>query len=230
MKQQNVTRLYHDRKYVLEPIDLQLNDKPVTLTAKVISVNDDQYELQSVAGRFFSQCAFSCLVKPETGDKVAYLKDEVGCCYVLNILERESKHMSLKIPGDLKMQTENGQLLMAASKGVNLVTKNTCSIVAEKFSALASEGNINIKNLKANGENLDSTINEINVIANSVTTVAGLLMQRVKNSFRAIEVLEKIEAGQMLTTAKKLFSVRSKQTMVTAEQDVKIDGERVHIG
>jgi len=230
MKQQNVTRLYHDSNYILEPIDLQLNEEPVILTAIVISVNDDQYELQSVAGRFFSQCAFSCLVKPEAGDKVTYLKDETGCCYVLNILKRESRNMSLKIPGDLDMQAENGQLTMTASVGLNLVSKNSCSIITEKFNTIASEADMNIKNIKANGERLDSTVNEINVIAHSVTTVAGLIMQRVKNCFRAVEVLEKIEAGQMITSVKKLFSVRSKQTMVTAEQDVKIDGERVHIG
>ena len=201
-----------------------------TPTAFVKSNDGDVFELQSGENCFQAQRAFSCLVYPETGDKVSYLHDEQGTPYITHVLQRDSHNMSMKIPGNLDLQADNGQVTIAASERLNMISGQSCSLAARNLHAMADEGNFNIKKVKARGDSLDSTINEISVIARSVSTVAGLLMQRVRNSFRSVEVLEKVEAGEMISSVKKLFSLRAKQTMLTAEQDVKIDGDRVHIG
>jgi hypothetical protein len=226
MKQQNVAEIFTGTECLSQPVE----HKPAILTATVKTVRDDQIELHSIHSVFNARCAFSCLVSPEPGDKVSYLRDEHGKTYVLHVLERNSKHMSIKLPGNLDIQAKDGDLNLATSRELNMVSAKTCSLTANKISALASQGEFNIRNMRAQGAHLDSTINEINIVAQSITTIAGLLMQRVKNSIRAIEVLEKLDAGEVICNVKKLFSLRSRQTMLTAEQDVKIDGERVHIG
>jgi hypothetical protein len=207
-----------------------LAHETVSLTARITSLAGDKFEIDTGAERFCATRAFGCLLMPEVGDKVAYLKDEQGIRYIVNVLERETDTITIQIPGNLKFLAENGQLDFFAKEGVEIISEKTCSFNASKFKVLATEGEMNIQKLKANGDILDSTINEIHIIASSVTTVAELLMQKAKNSFRVIEVLDNIEAGQVLHSVKKLFSLRSKQTILTSEQDVKIDGARVHIG
>ena len=207
-----------------------LTHPSTTPTALVKSNSGDVFELASGDHCFQAHLAFSCLVHPEAGDKVSYLHDDQGIAYITHVLHRDSRNMSMKIPGNLDIQADHGQLTFAASERLNMISGQSCSLAAKKLHAMAEEGNFSITRARASGESLDSTIKEISIIANSVSTVADLLMQRVRNSVRSVEVLDKVDAGEMISSVKKLFSLRAKQTMVTAEQDVKIDGDRVHIG
>ena len=67
-------------------------------------------------------------------------------------------------------------------------------------------------------------------ISDAVDVVAQRATQRLKSCYRWVEEIEHITAGQMIHKVSNLFSVRARQTAITAKDDVKIDGERVHLG
>ncbi len=45
-----------------------------------------------------------------------------------------------------------------------------------------------------------------------------------------IEGVDQTKAGDVLTTIKNLFSLRSRQSAILAKKDIKIDAERIHMG
>ena len=205
------------------------NTSPM-FTALVSQCDDKSFMLEIDNMRFPARCAFSCLVAPQAGDRVAVMEDTTGHCYILHVLERQSQDITVQVPGNLTFKSSQGAITLAAHTDVNFAASKSCSLLAGKIGMVAERADIAVQSVTASGRELTSTVASINVVARSVTTVADYLMQQARNSVRSIEMLDRVSAGEMITSVKKLFSLRSKQTMLTAEQDVKIDGERIHMG
>ena len=60
--------------------------------------------------------------------------------------------------------------------------------------------------------------------------VTDRLTQRIKNSFKTVEGLDQQTSLNFLQTIGKTLSIRSRDAVITARKDVKIDGERIHMG
>jgi hypothetical protein len=56
------------------------------------------------------------------------------------------------------------------------------------------------------------------------------MIQRIKDSFRIIERIEQVSAVDIIQNIKNAFIQRSRQVDITAKSDVKINGERIHMG
>jgi len=56
------------------------------------------------------------------------------------------------------------------------------------------------------------------------------MIQRIKDSFRIIERIEQVSAVDIIQNIKNAFIQRSRQVDITAKSDVKINGDRIHMG
>ena len=198
-------------------------------TAVVIEDNAEQVTLEDHGLRFQARPAVSCLVAPQKGDRVAVMDD--GCCgyYILHVLERDCSDVAIEVRGALRMRAGKG-ISLAARQSVDLAAAAGCTLSGKTIGMVAEEASVCVRKLRASGHELLSNYAKVNVIARWLGTVADTVMQQARNSVRNIEMLDKQQAGESITHVRKLFSLRAKQAMLTAEQDVKVDGERIHMG
>lgn len=189
------------------------------------------YVVHGPSGIIVATVAFSCLVKPMAGDKVMYTRDPQEGCYILAILERPtSPDAVLSFPGDVVVEAAKGHMTISAASGIDMATGAAVSLRASDINLSAAKGQFNMLEMQASADSFTGTLNRVRLVSDAVDVVANRLTERLKTCYRWVEEIEHVTAGQMISTIRNLFSVRARQSAITAKEDVKIDGERVHIG
>lgn len=192
---------------------------------------DDQYVLDNQSGQFSAIRAFSCMLKPEIGDKVIYSSDDNNQSYILSILHRPGQQSAkMNFEGDLLINSERGDISIASPGGLQFVSSQNIDLISDDLNVIAKKAVLNLDDTLAVGRKMTGNISRINLFAQSIDTVADRVTQKLQNSFRLISGIDQCKAGDILTTVKNLFSVRARQSSMLAKDDVKIDAKRIHMG
>ncbi|AUX31882.1 MULTISPECIES: DUF3540 domain-containing protein [Sorangium] len=80
------------------------------------------------------------------------------------------------------------------------------------------------------GVQLSAAVEQVKVVADRMETLATHVFERLKRSFRRVEDLDELLAGRVRTRASGAYSVKGGHASIEAEDDVKIDGKRIHLG
>ena len=198
----------------------------------VVSVEQDaSLSVRTGLGTYRARRAFSCLVEPMVGDVVLLSGLPDGACYVLAVLEREADAPArLVADGDLEIRLTQGRFVVAAQEGVDLISAKEVTVAAGGLRVTADEGNVVFRQLSVLGSFVRAEFDRIKVLAESCDTVLERLLQRVKRSYRFVEEHDQVRAAQIDYAAENNASIRGENTLVTAKDLVKIDGEQVHLG
>lgn len=185
-----------------------------------ISVDDASYSAKK---------ATSCLHAPEPGDKVLLLlgKEE---CYILAILEKKESSSKLVFDGDTEFISKNGRIRMASQQGLEFLTTGTLNFTTPSLQLAAEEGTVNINKLTVLGSYLLSKLAQIKIIGGSLDALYERYRQKTKRSYREVTETDYVKAEQLDYTADSLMSLHGKYSFINAEEDVKINGERIHMG
>lgn len=111
--------------------------------------------------------------------------------------------------GDLELRAEHGRIALRAAEGIDLET--------------AGEVRIEAKALRTVVELLQQT-------AGVVEQRAERWIERLGSVFREIEGLSQTRARRVRTIARETMQLLGKRTVLKAEGDMKINGERIHLG
>jgi hypothetical protein len=191
-------------------------------TGTVQTCDGDQFRIFTQAEQISAAKAFSCLVEPQPGDIVLFSREPGRKNHILSITERpDDVNASLKFPGEVTLN---------AAQGLNLSSAQDITLASEQITVLASTGLLSIDSLNAVGTKLMAKIDHVQTVAETVETVAGQLLQKLKNSFRLVEGVDQTRAQDVITTVRNLYSMRSKQAAILAKKDIKVDAERIHMG
>lgn len=198
----------------------------------VISESEESYfAVETNSGTWKAKQATSCLIQPLVGDKVLVSVDPSNGCYVLAILERQKgKTYSLAFDSDVELKVSNGRFTLASQEGLDLASAKDVNLVSSDLKVYSTRGEVGVDRLFFLGSFLQAQLERISLIAGVFDSVLERLSQKVKWSYRTIEESEHVKAGGLHYVAKKLLSLRGKYSMITAKKDVKIDGERIHMG
>jgi len=184
----------------------------------------------AAAGVVAAKRSFSCLVEPLPGDMVVVSRAASGC-YILAILERHGdQHACLAFEGDVDLRLKQGRLRVAAQEGIDLVTAKDTALVSPELSINSVQAEVSIQQLSFFGTFLQGQIERIKLIGQACDSIFERVSQRVKRSYRWVEELEQLRAGQLNYLVKKLMSLRGKYSVLTAEEDVRIDGDKILMG
>jgi len=198
---------------------------------KIKAFEDMSFVVEADSGLYRAKQAVSCLVRPEIEDRVLVAWNSVGECYILAILERAgSEKTSLSFQGDVDLRVMEGRLRVVAQDGVDLASSKDISLNSSSLKVYSSEGEMTIERLIFLGSLFHGQVEKIKLIANSFDSVVERLSQRIKRAYRFVEELDQLKAGSLNYLVKKALSLRGKYSLFTAEEDVKIDGERIHMG
>jgi hypothetical protein len=204
---------------------------PIIRAADVVSLSPAGAQIRVDGVKQAARVAFSCLVRPEPGDRVLCTCDESGVFYILGIIDRPaSRRMTLSFPADATLQAENGSLQMVSGRSLTLAAADSLSCVSETAVHKSREAVVNYDTVLANGDDLQANFNTVRLIGRVVNTMARQLIQRVKNYIRHSEDHDQVNAGQMTRKVDGLYAMDSRHTVMVSRKDTKIDGERIHMG
>jgi len=206
-------------------------EKTEICTGQILGVDDQVYQILGSEGEYSATRAFSCIVQPQQGDKVLFSVNSVRQCHILSIIERpDSNDTRLMFPGDVVLSASKGQLKINGKQGVTINSERCISQTSEEYNLIADKAIFGIDSLTAIGSRLVTKITDLQTYAGTIETVAGNLLQKVKNSVRLIEGVDQSRSRDAIHTVKNLFSLRSNQAAIVAKKDIKVDAERIHMG
>jgi hypothetical protein len=210
----------------------QLNSEQVLLAyGKVIHFEEPYFRIETGSGIQTATKSFTCLVEPLPGDMVLISQDMSGKCYILNILERDdASQTSLVFDGDVELKAKAGRLQLAAQEGIDLVSAKETALVSPALSVSTMQAEVHCQHLSFLGTYFHGQIEKIKLIGQACDSIFDRVSQRVRRSYRWVSELEQLRAGQLIYHIKKLMSLRGKYSVLTAEEDVRIDGDKILMG
>lgn len=181
-------------------------------------------------GAFEARRAKSCLVAPETGDKILCAIEPEGI-FVLAVLEgRAGAPTRLAADGDLELQARGGRVGVSASNGVDIVSGGDLAMTSADVHIRARRGSVAIDELGFFGRFVRAEVAKIALVAQEVDSVLNRLSQRAKRVFRFVEEIDQTRAGTVDMRAEGLMGIRGENAIISARVLAKLDGEQIHIG
>jgi hypothetical protein len=173
--------------------------------------------------------AVSCLVQPEVGDEVVVSVTPSGR-YILAILERRGTAARLVLDGDLSVSLPSGRFTVDAADGVSVVSGTDVGVVSPTVDVRADRGSVVLESLSFLGATIEAEVGRAKVVATLLESVAERVSQRCRRAFRFVTEIEQLRAHRIDYTAEQTMSLRAENTVLTAQELVKIDGEQIHVG
>ncbi len=178
-----------------------------------------------VAGR-----AVGCLVAPRSGDEVSVTVLDDGRAYITCVLERTAGDASITVEGDLEIASSTGSVRIRANEDVRLVSQGVVSAASRALELTAFDGKVVIERLEVLGDKITTEVNRIKTVAVYLDRTLERFSERVKRAYRTVEESDHLRAKSTDHRADELLSLSSKNTVMTSEQLMKVDGSQIHIG
>jgi len=189
------------------------------------------FSVETGTGEMKAKKSVSCLVEPVLGDTVLISLTPSEHAYILGILERENERpVSLVFDGDVALRSRDGRLQLAAQEGIDLVTAGDTALVSPELSVNSVQADVSIQYVSFFGTFLQGQIERMKLIGQTCDSVFERVSQRAKRCYRWVDEVEHLKAGQLNYLVKKLMSLRGKYSVLTAEEDVRIDGDKILMG
>jgi len=209
-----------------------LNSEEVLLEYGRVTGSEGRFSMvETGSAKMKATKSVSCLIEPLTGDTVLISVAPSGRCYILGILERENGGpASLVFEGDVEFKAKEGRFRVAAQEGIDLVSAKGTALVSPELSINSVQADVSIQHLSFFGTFLQGQIQKIKMIGQACDSVFERVSQRVRRCYRWVDELDQLKAGQLNYLVKKLMSLRGKYSVLTAEEDVRIDGDKILMG
>lgn len=188
------------------------------------------FMVQSTRGVFKAKQAFSCVINPEIGDRVLVNQCD-GECYILAIVDRPTNDdMTIAFPGNAKMVAKEGDLELISGESCKITSAYRTDITTASVNINVLESNVVTEQANIRGNKLTNQWLETNMFSKAINVVTDVVTQKIKNSFKTVDGVEQKKSVNFLQNVTKTLSIRSRDSVFTARKDVKIDGERIHMG
>ena len=161
--------------------------------------------------------------------------------------------------GDLEFATQDGDIVLDSSQNIQLkgnaielagrsnIQLSVTDALGQLASALsvrpkrmklsssqldmsAQKSEIHIKETRYLGERFRGTVDNTRLVVNKLTTIAGSITEKAKDVYKTVENLSQLRAGRMRTLVSSSFHLKAKKAYVKAEDDFKINADKIHLG
>ncbi len=201
-------------KSALHVLPIAKNQEASFITGTIESQLEGRYTLITSLGTLDAELSFGCAFIPQVNDKVCLCLDENNHAYILHILHRQQSSE--------KVLHAEDNLVISSAKDIQL----QCRDYHVRSNRIISVCRDSIQT----AQNILTKTTSIKTIFDSWEVLGRSLLQRLKSSHKQVEGLDQTKAEQVHLEAKSNLRTRSKQTSIRAKKDVRIDGERVHMG
>ena len=110
--------------------------------------------------------------------------------------------------GNLEIRTEDGDIMLNAANKVSL----------------------NGQSLEMQTQNLKLQASYANLVFDRLETATDTLIENAKNVFRSVKQLTQLRTGRMRTLVDETYHFKANKAMLKAEEDFKINADKIHLG
>ncbi len=178
-----------------------------------------------------AQKAVGCLLQPQKGDLVLISVDIQGCCYILNVLERQDVNNSVNefnLPGDCIVHSQ-GSLDLRANKSVNVTATDSVEVSGDMISVHGQTAEVNISKMSFLGKVLYTQVKRITTVAKSIEQSMKRLSQRMENSERFVEDHEEIQTGSTRHLVEDTLTTHAGNTLNVSKELHTMHAEQIHM-
>lgn len=118
---------------------------------------------------------------------------------------------------------ENIRSAVSLKSGKIDVSSQELKVSSRRASLFLEEAKNNIKAVV-------SKIGSARLIVDKLETTASSIIEKTKNAYRTTENLNQVKSGRMRMLIHKTFHLKSQSAIIKAEDDVKVKGEKIHLG
>ena len=129
----------------------------------------------------------------------------------------------VRVKGDAGVQIASGRAAFSLRGALASLSSAALSVTAQR-------ADLGVRDLAYAGERLRARLSDSKLVLDRVETIATQLTERCKEAIREVEGLSQLRAGRMRSLIKDGLFVRAGHASIEAEEDMKIDGQRVHLG
>lgn len=178
--------------------------------------------LETAGGVENARQAVSCLVRPEVNDWVLITRTP-SSVYVLAVLERAGPDNS---PTTLSV---NGPLTISSPEEINLASRSAhlmngeTKITSEQVSMVAGK-------LEATTDEVISRSRSVRLIGKAFDLVAERVTRQAKTLLSRVQGQEVRQSGDLTQQVTRTHMQQSRQTVVDARKDLRMNAERIHMG
>ena len=142
---------------------------------------------------------------------------------VLFEYDAESGRSRVMVPsGDLEFVVPQGAIHFSAKKGIHMKSP--------EFNLAAGKGRFYLGECDFLAKRFLGRIARSKLILGRLESVAGDVIQRVRNVFSTVAGLSQLRAGRMRTLVESTVHLKAAKVYQKAEGDFKINGEKIHLG
>lgn len=175
--------------------------------------------------------AKGCLIEPETGDTVLVARSERHGSYVLSVLASANDGPSVvAVEGDLTLRARSGRVAIVSGEGVSVTTGGEVAVNAPSVALRTMTASLFADTLSYVGRQVEAQVDRVKVLGQALDTVVDRVSSHVKYSFRTVSEVERVEARESHVNVEGTLAMHGKNTLMTAEKLVKLDGEQITIG
>jgi len=199
-------------------------------TARVLGKSGSHIMLDAPHGVINATKAFSCLVDVEQDD-IVVVNQTSRECHVLAILDRpNNKDVKLAFPADVNLCSPEGEITIASADGIKLNSVKKTSITSSDIAMNSVNMTLNSGKLDAHINEVDASSETVNLKAGVISTVAKQISEKTDNLMRWVEGVETLSIGNLIQNVRRNYTSHSNQAVITAKEDIRVDGKRIHMG
>jgi hypothetical protein len=154
----------------------------------------------------------------------------IGSAPTACVLGREQRDEAvLTLPGGVELSSQAGHLSIHA-KAIDLKAGIQVSVTTPKIDVTAFESEIKVLKVRAWFDALEAQAVHAKFAFQNLTTSAGRLLQRVRESFRWVDEVDETRAGRVRVKVEGAYQLQSRHATIHATGVVKVDGEKIDLG
>jgi hypothetical protein len=127
----------------------------------------------------------------------------------------------LSFDGDLSVRVNGGRMSLASDESLSLASQD--------FELTAGKGRVMIEKVAFFGRLVESNIEKIKVVAETLDSIVRRAVQRFTSTYRYVEEHEEVQSASTRMIVDGTLTMHTKNTMHIAEGHVKIDAEQIHL-
>lgn len=199
-------------------------------SAQLIGQGDSQYLAAFANGEVrTARKADGCLLLPEQGDLVLAARPERGCCWIVTVLQKQGPAREIVLGSGASLRAEGGALRMRG-RSLELAAGEQASLTAADLTMGARRGRAIFEAFNFLSEDAHARLGRAKILARSLQSSVGRLVQRLGNCFRRVRSMDQTIAGSLSCSVEGRLSHRCRHAAIHAEQRVSINGESIDVG
>jgi hypothetical protein len=138
--------------------------------------------------------------------------------------------MALRFPADVCLQAPEGRMDMSAAGDMNLAAAGKTRVASSEMHLMSGKLGVCADRLTTRSRETECHVGAARVLGTSIDSVVKRITQRTETIMRWVEGVETLNIGNLIQNIRKTLSSHSHQAVMTAKGDMRIDGERIHMG